>query len=101
MRKHKHYKEPHQSKVPNAGLIKSAEDGCKPGELHYFCELPIRDSEEAGSRSSKIGGPLKGVVFCPEAGMPLRAPGQSSVGEVQVICGHLQSAANSAQPRQE
>jgi hypothetical protein len=33
--------------------------------------------------------------------MPLRAPGQYGVGEVQVICGHLQSAANSAQPRQE
>src|SRR5258708_27000613 len=81
MRNHKHYEEPHQPKVPNAGLVKSAEDGCKPGQLRRFVNCPSSgDSEEASSRNGKIGEPLKGVVFCAKAKMPLPAPGQYGVG---------------------
>jgi len=81
MRNHKHYEELHQPEVPNSGLVKSAEDGCKPGELRRFVHCPSSgDSEESGSRNGKIGEPLKGVVFCAKAGMRLPAPGQYGVG---------------------
>ena len=88
--------------MPNAGLVKSAEDGCKPGELRRFVNCPSSgDSEEAGSRNGKIGEPLKGVVFCAVTGMRLSVPRQYGVGQAQLISGHLRNAASIAQQGQE
>src|SRR5215467_9260138 len=80
MRDYKRYKEPHQPKVPDSRIVKSAKDRSEPGELRRFVNCPSSgDSEESGNCNRKIGEPLKGIVFRPEAGMHLPASSQYGI----------------------
>src|SRR5258708_26281352 len=66
VRNHKHYKKPHQPKVPQPGLVKSAKDRGEPGELCRFVNCPSSgESRESGNCNDKIGEALGGVVLCP------------------------------------